>query len=156
MRYETPCPSGPGCRRKHDRPAAEAEGTGISSSLWTAGRSLTHAWHVPGGVHRDRHMPYDSGLRTYSSTAYRNYRASLARGKLLFLRAISFRYLGTYCRRAVLGLRRCGPHWFNTLILEPPGGVLLLALVLQGSPALLLVKIMRQDIFEATDGVASF
>src|SRR5262249_10543960 len=49
-----------------------------------------------------------------------------------------------------------GPHWFNTLVLEPPGGMLLLALVLQGSPALLLVRIVRQDIFEATYGVASF
>src|SRR5574341_1336040 len=55
-----------------------------------------------------------------------------------------------------LWLRRGGPHGFNTLVLQPPGGVLLLALVLQGSPALLLVRIMRQDIFEATYGVASF
>src|ERR1043166_7255310 len=58
--------------------------------------------------------------------------------------------------RPNLWLRRCGPHGFNTLILQPPGGVLLLALVLQSSPALLLVRIMRQDIFEATDGIASF
>src|ERR1044071_1267764 len=40
---------------------------------------------------------------TCSSTAYRKYRASLARGNTLFFHVIRWQELDTYFRRAVLG-----------------------------------------------------
>jgi len=48
-----------------------------------------------------------------------------------------------------LGFRRCDPHGFNALILEPLGSMFLLALLFQDNPALLLVRIVDQYIFEA-------
>src|SRR4030095_421075 len=67
---------------------------------------------------------------------------------------------GPYARALVaglsLGLRRCDPHGFNPLLLEPLGGMLLLTLLLQSGPAVLLVRIVCQHLFEAAYSVAPF